>query len=50
MIIPNKIRIGGQDISVSAQLLHSEWKEYAEVEMIVRWAYIKDLLPKGGEK
>lgn len=26
------------------------WKECTECECIVRWAYIDDLLPKGGEK
>ena len=25
------------------------WKEYAACECIIRWAYISDLLPKGGE-
>lgn len=32
---------------IDAQLLHQNWNEYTEIEMIVRWAYIKDLLPKG---
>lgn len=35
---------------IEAQLLHKNWNAYTEIEMIVRWAYIKDLLPKGGEK
>lgn len=26
------------------------WKECVECECIIRWAYISDLLPKGGEK
>lgn len=26
------------------------WKEFKECECITRWAYIKDILPKGGEK
>lgn len=26
------------------------WKSYIKEENIVSWAYIKDLLPKGGEK
>ena len=25
------------------------WQEFAEDEALTRWAYIKDLLPKGGE-
>ena len=29
--------------------LHNTWKEFVEEEMIVKWAYIRDLLPKGGE-
>lgn len=30
--------------------LYDTWNEFTEVEMIIRWAYISDLLPKGGEK
>lgn len=30
--------------------LHNTWNEYVEIEMVVKWAYISDLLPKGGEK
>lgn len=26
------------------------WKECAACECIIRWAYVSDLLPKGGEK
>lgn len=35
---------------IDAQLLHKDWNAYTEIEKIVRWAYISDLLPKGGEK
>lgn len=34
---------------VDAMLLHNTWNEYAGIEMLVKWAYINDLLPKGGE-
>ena len=27
-----------------------EWSSYVKVFSLIRWAYIKDLLPKGGEK
>lgn len=30
--------------------LHNTWNEYVEIEMVVKWAYISDLLPKGGEE
>ena len=33
---------------VDAMLLHNTWNEYAGIEMLVKWAYINDLLPKGG--
>lgn len=26
--------------------LHNNWKEYTAIEMVVKWAYISDLLPK----
>ena len=26
------------------------WEEYAACECVVRWAYISDILPKGGQK
>lgn len=29
--------------------LYDTWNEFTEVEMIIRWAYVSDLLPKGGE-
>ena len=35
---------------VDAMLLHNTWNEYAGIEMLVKWAYIRDLLPKGGKK
>lgn len=28
---------------------HNTWNEYIEIEMVVKWAYISDLLPKGGD-
>lgn len=31
---------------VDAMLLHNTWNEYASIEMLVRWTYISDLLPK----
>ena len=27
-----------------------EWSSYVEVFSLIRWAYIKDLMPKGGEQ
>lgn len=30
--------------------LHNTWNEYVEIEMVVKWAYISDLLPKGGKE
>lgn len=30
--------------------LHNTWNEYVEIEMVVKWAYISDLLPKGDEE
>ena len=27
-----------------------EWSSYVEVFSLIRWAYIKDLMPKGGER
>lgn len=38
------------DNRVDAMLLHNTWNEYAAIECIIRWAYISDLLPKGGEE
>ena len=32
-----------------AMRLHNTWNEYVAIELIVKWAYIKDLLPKGGD-
>ena len=31
---------------VNALWKHNNWKEYAEVECVKMWAYIRDLLPK----
>lgn len=30
--------------------LHNNWDEYVEIEGVKMWAYISDLLPKGGNK
>lgn len=30
--------------------LYDTWNEFTEVETIIRWAYVFDLLPKGGKK
>lgn len=30
--------------------LYDTWNEFIEVETIIRWAYVSDLLPKGGKK
>lgn len=35
---------------IDTQLFHRNWEEYAKYAMIDKWAYISDLLPKGGEK
>ena len=33
-----------------AMRLHNTWNEYVAIELVVKWAYIRDLLPKGGEE
>lgn len=33
-----------------AMRLHNTWDEYVAIELVVRWAYVSDLLPKGGEE
>ena len=38
------------DGRVNALLLHNRWDEYADIELVKMWAYISDLLPKGGKK
>lgn len=38
------------DSRVNALLLHNMWDEYADIELVKMWAYISDLLPKGGER
>lgn len=30
----------------NAMLLHNTWDEYVAVEIVVKWAYVIDLLPK----
>ena len=29
---------------------YANWQDYADAISVIRWAYISDLLPKGGEK
>ena len=31
-------------------MYYANWKDYADAFKVNRWAYIKDLLPKGGKK
>ena len=31
-------------------IAYANWKDYTEYIDVARWAYIKDILPKGGEK
>ena len=31
-------------------MYYANWKDYADAFKVNRWAYISDLLPKGGEK
>ena len=38
------------DSRVNALLLHNMLDEYADIELVKMWAYISDLLPKGGQK
>ena len=38
------------DGRVNALLLHNRWDEYADIELVKMWAYVKDLFPKGGKK
>lgn len=38
------------DGRVNALLLHNRWDEYADIELVKMWAYVNDLLPKGGEE
>ena len=38
------------DSRVNALLLHNQWNEYVDIEAVKMWAYVSDLLPKGGEK
>ena len=37
-------------VSDRSKLARSGWKPISPSEIIQRWAYIKDLLPKGGER
>ena len=38
------------DSRVNALLLHNKWDEYVDIEQVKMWAYVNNLLPKGGEK
>ena len=38
------------DSRVNALLLHNKWNEYVDIEQVKMWAYVNNLLPKGGEK
>ena len=31
-------------------MLYANWKDYVDAFNVIRWAYVKDLLPKGGKK
>ena len=31
-------------------IYYANWQNYAEAFNVIRWAYVKDLLPKGGEQ
>ena len=31
-------------------MLYANWKDYVDAFNVIRWAYIKDLFPKGGER
>ena len=31
-------------------MLYANWKYYVDTFNVIRWAYVKDLLPKGGKK
>ena len=31
-------------------IYYANWQNYAEAFKVIRWAYISDLLPKGGER
>ena len=31
-------------------IYYANWQNYAEAFKVIRWAYVKDLLPKGGKK
>ena len=31
-------------------IYYANWQNYAEAFKVIRWAYVKDLLPKGGER
>lgn len=34
---------------IGVKLSYKDWNVYTEIEKIVRWAYISDILPKGGD-
>lgn len=36
--------------SIEVMTYHQSWEKFVMCECIVRWAYVKDLFPKGGKK
>ena len=38
------------DSRVNALLLHNKWNEYVDIEQVKMWAYVNNLLPKGGKE
>ena len=36
--------------SIEVMTYHQSWENFVMCEFIVRWAYVKDLFPKGGER
>ena len=35
---------------IHIDMSYANWKDYAETIGVIRWAYVSDLFPKGGEK
>ena len=31
-------------------MFYANWKDYVDAFNVIRWAYVKDLVPKGGKK
>lgn len=38
------------DSRVNALLLYNKWNEYVDIEQVKMWAYVNNLLPKGGKE